>query len=706
MCNYFLELSKTNKNNDYINRQFESNEFYYNIFNRLNNTKREINYNSNLSKTQINNLKKYIKSKPFKVCDTDKNVGLAVLSNKLYDSLVIKELSNNEVYEEFSNDQNLEYNKDSFCIFMNGDIVDLKSKGFISKRLGDALFIDKKTETFGTFRLLMKLHKDKFSSRAVINNRSHFTWKLSLLIERVLRPFVEGMFSFLKDSQHLMQDLNNLKFDPNKVKLVSADFINMYPSIDQNDLIDKIIDFLNTKKFKCKDFCLKGFKFILQFLFKYNYFVYKKKIYRQKNGITMGTKCGPSLANIYVHIFEILVQNTYSTSILFYRRFIDDLFMIILSNFDLSILNNCFQNLKLTFSEEEIVNYLDLNISICKLTNKICFSLYTKSTNTFSYLLVTSNHKKSIFKNIIKGLLIRIKRICTNYSDFLFFSFKLKNHLLNRGYSSKLFNRIFNIINKCKREDLLPYKNKKAIDFNNKIYLKLSYDNSCDFIKPIIKSSFIECLKIKKEFIDIDLKFLNYNQPSLSSLLLHFRDNLNFLNSCNYKICSNLNCNTCYFSNSNYFINLNNFKLPILINSSCNTKNSIYIIECKLCNSYYIGESGKEFKDRFYKHIYSIKNFIPYKKYTPVAIHFNLKYHNFKEHLKFYIYDTIKPCIQDEFYDQLTLKSIYKERRHNLENIVYNFFKSFNMNTMNYYLPNLKYIRYDDQIYESYERNY
>ena len=319
MCNYFLELSKTNKNNDYINRQFESNEFYYNIFNRLNNTKREINYNSNLSKTQINNLKKYIKSKPFKVCDTDKNVGLAVLSNKLYDSLVIKELSNNEVYEEFSNDQNLEYNKDSFCIFMNGDIVDLKSKGFISKRLGDALFIDKKTETFGTFRLLMKLHKDKFSSRAVINNRSHFTWKLSLLIERVLRPFVEGMFSFLKDSQHLMQDLNNLKFDPNKVKLVSADFINMYPSIDQNDLIDKIIDFLNTKKFKCKDFCLKGFKFILQFLFKYNYFVYKKKIYRQKNGITMGTKCGPSLANIYVHIFEILVQNTYSTTILFYR---------------------------------------------------------------------------------------------------------------------------------------------------------------------------------------------------------------------------------------------------------------------------------------------------------------------------------------------------------------------------------------------------
>ena len=47
-----------------------------------------------------------------------------------------------------------------------------------------------------------------------------------------------------------------------------------------------------------------------------------------------------------------------------------------------------------------------------------------------------------------------------------------------RGYNSKLFNKLFNIINNCKREDLLPYKDKKSIDFNNKLYLKLSYDNS------------------------------------------------------------------------------------------------------------------------------------------------------------------------------------------------------------------------------------
>ena len=332
--------------------------------------------------------------------------------------------------------------------------------------------------------------------------------------------------------------------------------------------------------------------------------------------------------------------------------------------------------------------------------------MYTKPTNTFSYILITSNHKKSTFKNIIKGLLIRIKRICTNFSDFLYFSFKLKTHLLMRGYNSKLFNKLFNIINNCKREDLLPYKDKKSIDFNNKLYLKLSYDNSCDFIKPIIKNSFTGCLKIKKEFINTDLKFLNYNQSSLSSLLLHFRDNLDFLKTCNYKFCKNINCNTCYFGNSNHFINLNNFKLPLFINSSCNTKNSIYIIECKLCNSYYIGETRKEFKERFYKHIYSIKKFVPYKKHTPVATHFNLKHHNYKEHLNFYIYDIIKPCILDEYYDHLTLESIYKERRHNLENIVFNFFKSLNIKTLNYYEPNLKFIRYDDQIYESYQRNY
>ena len=106
------------------------------------------------------------------------------------------------------------------------------------------------------------------------------------------------------------------------------------------------------------------------------------------------------LLPICMFTFEKDLITYYHMCIHFYQRFIDDLFLILSSDFDLSILNNSFGNLELTFQESNVVNYLDLNISICNLTNKLSFSLYTKQTNTFSYLLTSSNHKKSIFKII------------------------------------------------------------------------------------------------------------------------------------------------------------------------------------------------------------------------------------------------------------------------------------------------------------------
>ena len=44
-------------------------------------------------------------------------------------------------------------------------------------------------------------------------------------------------------------------------------------------------------------------------------------------------------------------------------------------------------------------------------------------------------------------------------------------------------------------------------------------------------------------------------------------------------------------------------------------------------------------KKRIYKHIYDIKKFIPFNdNVTSVSIHFNLKYHNFKNHFTFFIF--------------------------------------------------------------------
>jgi hypothetical protein len=114
----------------------------------------------------------------------------------------------------------------------------------------------------------------------------------------------------------------------------------------------------------------------------------------------MGIKCGPSVANIYLFFLEKKLLCIYNPFI--YNRFLDDIFLCVKLNFNLENLFKYFPNLKLNVNSNETVNFLDLNISICKLTNKFQFSLYTKPTNIFNYLLCNSNHPNFIFKMMTK----------------------------------------------------------------------------------------------------------------------------------------------------------------------------------------------------------------------------------------------------------------------------------------------------------------
>ena len=91
----------------------------------------------------------------------------------------------------------------------------------------------------------------------------------------------------------------------------------------------------------------------------------------------------------------------------------------------------------------------------------MCFGLYTKPTNTFQYLVTNSNHPKHIFVNIPKSLFIRLRRICSQYIEYLFFSRKLISQLLLRGYEIKYLLKLCFIIGNVKRERLIPYKDKK-----------------------------------------------------------------------------------------------------------------------------------------------------------------------------------------------------------------------------------------------------
>ena len=76
----------------------------------------------------------------------------------------------------------------------------------------------------------------------------------------------------------------------------------------------------------------------------------------------MGSKCGPSISNIYVYLLEKKFLTIHKP--LFYVRFIDDIFVITKKEYEIDLLKRNFVPLKLNIDTNETVNYLDLNICL------------------------------------------------------------------------------------------------------------------------------------------------------------------------------------------------------------------------------------------------------------------------------------------------------------------------------------------------------
>jgi len=92
-------------------------------------------------------------------------------------------------------------------------------------------------------------------------------------------------------------------------------------------------------------------------------------------------------------------------------------------------------------------------------------------------------------------------------------------------------------------------------------------------------------------------------------MLIHNSKMENLANKYRFKRCKDNNCSICGFSSEQFYLKANGFILPIMSNSKCTSQGCVYIIKCRKCSVYYIGESGRKVIDRIIEHIQNIKRF-------------------------------------------------------------------------------------------------
>lgn len=163
-------------------------------------------------------------------------------------------------------------------------------------------------------------------------------------------------------------------------------------------------------------------------------------------------------------------------------------------------LKNAFGILNLNIVSDDSVNFLDLNIKFNNLTRKLEFTPYFKPTNTFSYLLNSSNHPDYIFKNIPKSLFIRLRRICSFYSDFIYYSSVLKRQLIFRGYEARIIDKTFNMVSNLERSELLKYKSKNNFIKNDSLFFKINFDKNILNFRNIFEKAFSNIFANKPNF--------------------------------------------------------------------------------------------------------------------------------------------------------------------------------------------------------------
>ncbi len=128
-----------------------------------------------------------------------------------------------------------------------------------------------------------------------------------------------------------------------------------------------------------------------------------------------------------------------------------------LYKYNLDSFTKIFDYLKLNITTNKIINFLDINISTDNQTHQFKTSLYIKPTNTFQYLSPNSNHPVHICKNIPKSLFIRNLRICSERSDFYFFSRKTINELQKRGFDYNSLKLSFDIVKNIDRNSVIKF---------------------------------------------------------------------------------------------------------------------------------------------------------------------------------------------------------------------------------------------------------
>ena len=509
-------------------------------------------------------LKELRKNKNIVILRPDKGNGVVILDRSIYNQSISNILSDTTKFKKLSSDPTL-HREAKLQRFLRK----LKKQGFFENN--DSYFnVYPKGSHPARIYGLPKLHKVRNPGspppfRPIVSSIGTYNYNLAKFLCGLLNDIIPNEHTAI-DSFSFVNDFQSSNHD-NKF-FVSFDVVSLFTNIPLIETINLAVDliFKNYPNLKIsKSDLIKLFSFATC----QTHFLFNGLVYDQVDGVAMGSPLAPVLANLFMGFHEDHWLKNYHKpdSVLFYRRYVDDIFCIFNNETDatdfFNYLNLQHPNIKFTL-EKEINNCLSfLDVKINKLTDNCVISVHRKKTYT--------------------GLL-------TNFQSFTSFSYKI-------GLIRTLIDRAFKINN-----------------------TKDGFNKDVSYVKSILqRNSFPSYLidKVTTDYLnkssgsnnhannnaDLTTKF--FKLPFIGKYSSFVQKKIRFLSK---RLCQNLDIKLVFSS----------FKLSCLFSVKDTIplglrSRVVYKFTCAGCNTRYIGETIRHFSTRINEHLCSDKSSHIYK---------------------------------------------------------------------------------------------
>ena len=293
---------------------------------------------------------------------------------------------------------------------------------------------------------LPKVHKQSVPLRPIISAIGTFSYKVA--------KHLVGVFDFISTNEYtirntfsFLEELKSIKV-PDGAFMASFDVTSLFTNIPLDETIQICLD--NYVKGQGNTSEVSVMRGLLKLCTSESAFTFDGCLYRQRDGVAMGSPLGPLLANVFMSHNEcIWLANCPSEfKPILYRRYVDDTFVIFRSPEHvtpfLDYLNTRHSNIKFTVEQENNgrLPFLDILINRSHILET---SVFRKPTFTGLYTNFRSFIPEQYKTNLIQTLLSRAYKLCSNYISITSEFDKIKTLLLTNGYPKRLIDKYIRV---------------------------------------------------------------------------------------------------------------------------------------------------------------------------------------------------------------------------------------------------------------------